>query len=77
MKCSNMNCYFGDNSPISWKTKALVLFIVVSCTTIFQRSEPHGLWVLAHSDCGTMDEIVSDTVRDDAEETKMFGRPIR
>ena len=59
-----------------WKIIVLLLF-VIGCNTIVHRSTPHILLVSSHKDCGTVDEIVLDTARDDAEEIDLFGRPIR
>jgi hypothetical protein len=61
-----------------WKRIILVLVVIGCGTTIVHHSAvPHIRLVASHSDCGTMDETVLDTERDDAEEIIMFGRPIR
>jgi hypothetical protein len=62
-----------------WKAMILILVsVIVNPTTIVHRSvQPSIRWVSSHSDCGTIDLIESDTSKDDAEEIRMFGRPIR
>lgn len=69
------------STMIYWKTQT-ILFIMISGATIrslWRQQSPPALVLLvpSHSDCGTMDAIVSDTTKEDAEETYMFGRPIR
>lgn len=62
------------------KKSMIFLFIVIIgyASTFLHHGTLRILLVSAHSDCGTNDDdSIFDLGREDDEEIKMFGRPIR
>jgi hypothetical protein len=80
--CPHGTGYVGSGYWKSMMTMIMILILIIGmqCSTTHRSGVPHIRWVSSneHSDCGTMDHVVvSDTARDESEETTMFGRPIR